>query len=58
MKTIITCTRNVDTLFAEFQEDIQILKMNVDRIALVNLYCGNQPVFICEKYVSEMIVFR
>uniref|UniRef100_A0A7N6BXW0 Protein zwilch n=1 Tax=Anabas testudineus TaxID=64144 RepID=A0A7N6BXW0_ANATE len=27
-----------------------ILKMNGDRVAVVNLYCGNQPVFICEKY--------
>uniref|UniRef100_A0A7N6B6W2 Protein zwilch n=1 Tax=Anabas testudineus TaxID=64144 RepID=A0A7N6B6W2_ANATE len=36
-------------------EDIQILKMNGDRVAVVNLYCGNQPVFICEKYVSNVI---
>lgn len=57
MKIILTCSLNVVTVFVVFQEDIQILKMNGDRIAVVNLYCGNQPVFICEKYVSDVIVY-
>uniref|UniRef100_A0A8C9WTV8 Protein zwilch n=1 Tax=Sander lucioperca TaxID=283035 RepID=A0A8C9WTV8_SANLU len=37
-----------------FQEDIQMLKMNGDRIPVLNMYCGNQPVFICEKAVSNV----
>ncbi|XP_018536789.1 protein zwilch homolog [Lates calcarifer] len=37
-----------------YEEDIQILKMNGDRIAVVNMYCGNQPVFICQKAVPKM----
>lgn len=37
-----------------FQEDVQILKMNGDQIAVVNMYCGNQPVFICQKDVSNV----
>lgn len=32
-----------------YEEDIQILKMNGDKIPVLNMYCGNQPVFICEK---------
>ncbi|XP_036964070.1 protein zwilch homolog isoform X3 [Acanthopagrus latus] len=32
-----------------FEEDIQMLKTNGDRIPILNMYCGNQPVFICEK---------
>uniref|UniRef100_A0A8C4DX82 Protein zwilch n=1 Tax=Dicentrarchus labrax TaxID=13489 RepID=A0A8C4DX82_DICLA len=31
-----------------------ILKMNGDRVPVLNLYCGNQPVFICEKLVSSV----
>uniref|UniRef100_A0A8C3AJI6 Protein zwilch n=1 Tax=Cyclopterus lumpus TaxID=8103 RepID=A0A8C3AJI6_CYCLU len=30
-------------------EDIQMLKMNGDRIPVLNMYCGNQPVLICQK---------
>ncbi|CAK6961424.1 protein zwilch homolog [Scomber scombrus] len=37
-----------------YEEDIQILKMNGDKIAVVNMYCDNQPVFICEKYVPKI----
>uniref|UniRef100_A0A665TUS3 Protein zwilch n=1 Tax=Echeneis naucrates TaxID=173247 RepID=A0A665TUS3_ECHNA len=37
------------------EEDIQITKMDGDRIAVVNMYCGNQPVFICEKAVPKVI---
>ncbi|KAK2842327.1 hypothetical protein Q5P01_012527 [Channa striata] len=37
-----------------FEEDIQILKMNGDKIPVVNMCCGNQPVFICEKAVSNI----
>nr|XP_020474971.1 protein zwilch homolog [Monopterus albus]XP_020474972.1 protein zwilch homolog [Monopterus albus] len=37
-----------------YEEDIHILKMNGSRIAVVNMYCGNQPVFICEKTVPKI----
>ncbi|XP_051239409.1 protein zwilch homolog [Dicentrarchus labrax] len=37
-----------------YEEDIQILKMNGDRVPVLNLYCGNQPVFICEKLVPKI----
>ena len=37
-----------------FQEDVEILKMNGDRVAVVNMFCGNQPVFICQKAVSNI----
>ncbi|KAF0041055.1 hypothetical protein F2P81_006953 [Scophthalmus maximus] len=36
------------------EEDVQILKMNGDQIAVVNMYCGNQPVFICQKDVPQI----
>lgn len=26
--------------------------MNGDKIAAVNMYCGNQTIFVCEKAVS------
>lgn len=29
-----------------------MIKMNGDKIPVLNMYCGNQPVFICEKAVS------
>ncbi|XP_034443887.1 protein zwilch homolog [Hippoglossus hippoglossus] len=35
------------------EEDVEILKMNGDRVAVVNMYCGNQPVFICQKAVPK-----
>lgn len=35
------------------QGDINILKMNGDRIPLLNLFCGNQQLFICEKEVRN-----
>ncbi|KAG8012688.1 Protein zwilch-like protein, partial [Nibea albiflora] len=35
-------------------EDIQILKMNGDKIPVLNMYCGNQPVFICEKAAPKI----
>uniref|UniRef100_A0A672YVJ2 Protein zwilch n=1 Tax=Sphaeramia orbicularis TaxID=375764 RepID=A0A672YVJ2_9TELE len=35
-----------------FQDDIQIFKTDGDEIAVLNVYCGNQPVFICEKVVN------
>lgn len=31
-----------------------MLKTNGDRIPILNMYCGNQPVFICEKAVSNV----
>lgn len=31
---------------------MQILKMKGDRIPVLNMYCANQPVLICEKAVS------
>ncbi|XP_070763883.1 protein zwilch homolog [Enoplosus armatus] len=37
-----------------YEEDIQMLKMNGDRIPVLNMYCGNQPVFICEKAVPKI----
>ncbi|XP_047452806.1 protein zwilch homolog [Mugil cephalus] len=37
-----------------FEEDIQILKMNGDRIPVVNMYCGNQTIFVCEKAVPKI----
>uniref|UniRef100_A0A3Q0R721 Protein zwilch n=1 Tax=Amphilophus citrinellus TaxID=61819 RepID=A0A3Q0R721_AMPCI len=36
------------------QEDVQIVKMNGDRIPAVNVYCGNQKIFVCEKAVPKM----
>lgn len=32
-----------------------MLKMNGDRIPVLNMYYGSQPVLICEKAVSEII---
>ncbi|CAM9160191.1 unnamed protein product [Lampetra planeri] len=32
-----------------YEEDIQILKRNCDNIAVQNMFCSNQPVFLCEK---------
>ncbi|KAK5867331.1 hypothetical protein PBY51_011834 [Eleginops maclovinus] len=37
-----------------YEEDIQILKMNGDKIPVLNIYCGNQTVFICEKAVPKI----
>ncbi|XP_041794052.1 protein zwilch homolog [Chelmon rostratus] len=37
-----------------YEEDIQILKMHGDRIPVLNMYYGNQPVFICEKAVPKI----
>ncbi|XP_078113192.1 protein zwilch homolog [Sander vitreus] len=37
-----------------YEGDIQMLKMNGDRIPVLNMYCGNQPVFICEKAVPKI----
>ncbi|XP_076589126.1 protein zwilch homolog [Chaetodon auriga] len=37
-----------------YEGDIQILKMYADRIPVLNMYCGNQPVFICEKAVPKI----
>ncbi|XP_030281259.1 protein zwilch homolog isoform X2 [Sparus aurata] len=37
-----------------FEEDIQMLKTNGDRIPVLNMYCGNQSVFICEKAESNV----
>ncbi|XP_059191479.1 protein zwilch homolog [Centropristis striata] len=37
-----------------YEEDIQMLKMNGDRIPVLNMYCGSQPVFICEKAVPKI----
>uniref|UniRef100_UPI003AAD5E11 protein zwilch homolog isoform X1 n=1 Tax=Centroberyx gerrardi TaxID=166262 RepID=UPI003AAD5E11 len=38
-----------------YEDDIQILKINGDSCAVLNMYCGNQPVFICEKTVPKLI---
>lgn len=48
------CRSDVGAVFVGFQEDIQILKMHGDRIPVLNMYYGNQPVFICEKAVSNV----
>ncbi|XP_034391944.1 protein zwilch homolog isoform X1 [Cyclopterus lumpus] len=37
-----------------YEEDIQMLKMNGDRIPVLNMYCGNQPVLICQKVVPKI----
>lgn len=37
-----------------YEEDTQILKMNGNKIPVLNIYCGNQPVFICEKPVPKI----
>ncbi|XP_068459359.1 protein zwilch homolog [Clinocottus analis] len=37
-----------------YEEDIQILKMNGDRIPVLNMYCAKQPVFICEKAAPKL----
>ncbi|KAF7664530.1 hypothetical protein LDENG_00174570 [Lucifuga dentata] len=37
-----------------FEEDIQILKMKANSFAVLNISCGNQPVFICEKTVPKI----
>ncbi|XP_037538867.1 protein zwilch homolog [Nematolebias whitei] len=37
-----------------YEEDIQILKTNGDKITAVNLYCSNQTVFVCEKAVPRI----
>ncbi|XP_075945287.1 protein zwilch homolog isoform X1 [Anarhichas minor] len=37
-----------------YEEDIQMLQMNGDRVPVLNMYCGNQPVFICEKAVPKI----
>ncbi|XP_068579300.1 protein zwilch homolog [Cebidichthys violaceus] len=37
-----------------YEEDIQMLQMNGDRVPVLNMYCGNQPVFICEKVVPKL----
>ncbi|XP_074533521.1 protein zwilch homolog [Halichoeres trimaculatus] len=39
-----------------YEGDIKILKMNGDRIPVLSLFCGNQPVFICEKEVPKINV--
>lgn len=52
--TNLCYSNDVDTVYIGFQEDVQMLKMNGDRIPVLNMYCGNQPVFICEKAVSNV----
>ncbi|XP_013869134.1 protein zwilch homolog [Austrofundulus limnaeus] len=37
-----------------YEDDIQILKINGNKIAAVNLYCGSQTVFVCEKAVPKL----
>ncbi|TMS05640.1 Protein zwilch-like protein [Larimichthys crocea] len=37
-----------------YEEDIQMIKMNGDKIPVLNMYCGNQPVFICEKAAPKI----
>ncbi|XP_034541993.1 protein zwilch homolog isoform X2 [Notolabrus celidotus] len=32
-----------------------MLKINGDRVPVLNLFCGNQPVFICEKAVPKIV---
>lgn len=34
---------------------MQILKMTGDRLPVMNMYCANQPVLICEKAVSTNV---
>ncbi|XP_060933208.1 protein zwilch homolog [Limanda limanda] len=35
------------------EEDVEIVKTNGGKVAVVNMYCGNQPVFICQKAVPK-----
>lgn len=37
-----------------YEEDIKIVKINGDRIPVLSLFCGNQPIFICEKEVPKV----
>ncbi|KAM3609783.1 uncharacterized protein V6R79_020262 [Siganus canaliculatus] len=37
-----------------YEEDIQVVKMKGDKISVLNMFCGNQPVFICEKPVVKI----
>ncbi|XP_028287093.1 protein zwilch homolog [Parambassis ranga] len=37
-----------------YKEDIQIIKIKGDRIAALNMYCGNQTIFVCEKAVPKI----
>ncbi|KAM8891668.1 protein zwilch homolog isoform 2-T2 [Spinachia spinachia] len=36
-----------------YEEDIQMLKTDGDRIPVLKMYCGSQTVFICEKAVPK-----
>ncbi|XP_011605705.2 protein zwilch homolog [Takifugu rubripes] len=35
------------------EEDMQILKMKGDQLPVINMYCANQPVLICEKAIPK-----
>ncbi|TNN00442.1 hypothetical protein fugu_011688 [Takifugu bimaculatus] len=35
------------------EEDMQILKMKGDQLSVINMYCANQPVLICEKAIPK-----
>ncbi|XP_041651756.1 protein zwilch homolog [Cheilinus undulatus] len=37
-----------------FKEDLQFLKINGDKIPVLDMLCGNRPVFICEKAVPKI----
>ncbi|XP_040018025.2 protein zwilch homolog [Gasterosteus aculeatus] len=37
-----------------YEEDIQMLKTDGDRIPVLKMYHGNEPVFICEKAVPKI----
>ncbi|CAG5957954.1 unnamed protein product [Menidia menidia] len=37
-----------------YKEDIQILKINGDKFDALNLYSGNQTIFVCEKAVAKL----
>ncbi|XP_037308535.2 protein zwilch homolog [Pungitius pungitius] len=37
-----------------YEEDIQMLKTDGGRIPVLKMYCGNQPVVICEKAVPKI----
>ncbi|KAM4618643.1 protein zwilch homolog [Polymixia lowei] len=38
-----------------YDEDMQILKINGEYSSVLSSYCGNRPVFICEKIVEKVI---
>ncbi|XP_020486981.2 protein zwilch homolog [Labrus bergylta] len=51
LRSFLDAERNDPRLY---EEDIQVLKMNGDSVPVLNMFCGNHPVFICEKAVPKV----